>query len=57
MTKSTVSFTSTAKGYTVRQGGRVIFRSKARKEARQILRQARAAERAAVAYLKTPLAV
>lgn len=51
MTKSIITFVATAKGYEVRQGRKVIFRSTVRKEARLVLRQARAADRAAQEFL------
>lgn len=52
MSKSILSFVVTAKGYEVRQGRKLVFRSQVRKEARQVLREARSAERAAVELLK-----
>jgi len=53
MTKSAITFRTTAKGYEVRQGTALVFRSRVRKEARLVLRQARAADRAAHAFLAT----
>lgn len=52
MSKSNITFAQTAKGYEVRQGRKIIFRSTVRKEARLVLRQAREADRAAQAHLK-----
>lgn len=51
MSKSTITFVATAKGYEVRQGRKLIFRSPVRKEARKVLREARTADRAAKAFL------
>lgn len=52
MIKSTISLRSTAKGYEILQGTTVLFTFTTRREARQMLRNARAAERTAIAYLK-----
>lgn len=52
MTKSTISFRKATTGYQILQGRKVLFTYSTRKEARQALRQARAAERTAAAFLK-----
>lgn len=52
MIKSTVSLLKTSKGYEIRQGNVTLFVFTTRREARQMLRNARAAERTALAYLK-----
>lgn len=52
MSKSTITFKATDKGYEVRQGRKLVFRSQVRKEAKAVLRQAREADRAAQAHLK-----
>lgn len=51
MSKSPITFRQTVRGYEVRQGSKVIFRSKVRKEAKLVLRQAREADRAAQQFL------
>lgn len=54
MAKSTITVVASAKGgYELRQGRRVIVRVDTRKEARQLMREARAAERAAAKALRS----